>query len=213
MSGKNRRCPTLTIGDELTAEDVRIAWDFLDRNQDRDVEIVFDSNGGICRAGIELNRAFREHGRCLARVYRAESASAIAMLGCKWRIGEPLCSIMIHNPYLPDGTWNAGVEELRLLCSAMVARDTGQDIRQVMNWMDGEGHEMVGSAARNAGFLHSINQQAGSSNVDDRTLLKIRCIRQQASRLGGLNYRSLGPRAAGILRSATRRFGKDRHVR
>ncbi len=57
-----------------------------------------------------------------------------------------------------------------------------------------------------AGLAHCVDSASG----DEVRLLKIRCVRDVAGKLGS-SYVGIGERAAAILRAATRNFGRPNH--
>ncbi len=198
------------IEGELNTQTLLDVWEFLDQNARQDVVVSVDSRGGIAGVGWELYRSFKSHGRVMVKVFRADSAAALAILGARWRVAEPCnASIHHHNPFSEAskmGRVDYPIKRMRQLYAAAIARETGNDIRTVCKWMR-KGRTFRGQAAINAGLIHCIDTAEG----DTVTMLKIRCVNQQASKAGGVGYASFGDRASSILRSLTRNFGRPNH--
>lgn len=56
----------------------------LSNNKDKDVHVGFCSLGGYVKDGLEMNQAFKDHGKVHAHAFGMNaSISTIAMLGCK----------------------------------------------------------------------------------------------------------------------------------
>lgn len=56
----------------------------LNQNKDKEVHVGFCSLGGFVKDGLEMNQAFRDHGKVHAHAFGMNaSISTIAMLGCK----------------------------------------------------------------------------------------------------------------------------------
>lgn len=56
----------------------------LNQNKDKDVHVGFCSLGGYVKDGLEMNQAFKDHGKVHAHAFGMNaSISTIAMLGCK----------------------------------------------------------------------------------------------------------------------------------
>ncbi len=164
---QRKRIPTLTIGNSLTADDLAVAWEFLDRHEGQQVDIVFDSNGGTAEVGSELNKAFRSHGDCIATVYRAESAAAIALGGCRVKVGQPSCSVFLHKAFAVDINDNSTRTKIKLkqfnqLQVAMISRDTATPFAVVRNWFSGNnGKTFRGDEVCAAGFVDIMDNDDG----------------------------------------------------
>jgi len=198
--------PTYYINGDLDKQCLLDVWDFLDCNPNEDVVVLINSSGGVSQIGWELFRSFQQHGRVMVKIHRAESAAAMAALGGRWRVAANRSRMFLHNPSSPEsraGKLDFQVKRQRQLYSAAIARETGQDIKTVTKWLrKTRSFDSFGMAA--AGLVHCVDDASG----DDFALLKLRCVRDMANRLGGGGHASLGSRAASILRKATRNFGK-----
>ncbi len=198
--------PTFNLSGDLDEKMLLSCWDFLDENPNRDVVVIVDSSGGISGVGFELYRSFQAHGQVMTKVYRAESAAAMAALGGRWRVAANRSRMFIHNPSSHRsraGLVDYQVKKQRQLYAAAIAGESGEAVRTVAKWMrKTRSFDSFGMAA--AGLAHCVD----SANGDDFALLKMRCVREMALRLGPPAITAFGDRAAGILRAATRNFGR-----
>lgn len=78
----------------------------LNQNKDKDVHIGFCSLGGFVKDGLEINQAFRDHGRVYAHAFGMNaSISTIAMLGAKSIDIVKGSFFLIHNVSVTLSKW------------------------------------------------------------------------------------------------------------
>lgn len=107
----------------------------LNQNKDKDVHVGFCSLGGYVKDGLEINQAFKDHGRVHAHAFGMNaSISTIAMLGCKTIDIVKGSFFLIHNvSFLIDKYEQANKEAIDdMIAKLKIQRDSLKTFDEVL---------------------------------------------------------------------------------